>query len=335
MPRPKDPPDLRLMWKVGTMYYVQDQKQQQIAERLRLSRSKVSRLLSQAREHGIVRISIVAPGSDFSALEARLEDRYGLQEALVVKAEGPRGQPESEALIKRQLGAAAAEYLHRTVSSSDVIGLTWGTTLQAMVRAMQPLPIGNAHVVQALGGVGPPEAEAHAADLSRRLARLLDCKLTLLPTPGIVHSAEARQVLLADQHTQGALRLFSKIDIAFVGIGALTTNSVLMEESVIGEDQVRRLLDTRAVGDIALRFFDEDGAPIEGTLASRTIGIGLDDLRRVDRVVGVAGGVEKTAVIRAALRGKLVSVLITDQATALRLTDEAAAETETAAVPAQ
>lgn len=322
MPRPKDPPDLRLMWKVGTMYYVQDQKQQEIAERLRLSRSKVSRLLSQAHEHGIVQISIVAPGSDFSSLEAELEDRYGLQEAVVVKTERTAQGPAREHLVKQQLGAAAADYLHRTISSGDVVGVTWGTTLQAMVQAMQLLPLGNAHVVQTLGGVGPPEAKAHAADLARRLAHLLDCKLTLLPAPGVVDSPEAREVLLADRYVQGALRLFPKLDLAFVGIGALTTNSVLMGGSIIAEDEIRELLDAKAVGDVALRFFDAEGTPIPSTLDARTIGIGLDDLRRADRVVGVAGGAEKTKAIRAALRGRLVSVLITDHVTAQRLMDE-------------
>lgn len=296
------------------MYYEQDLKQQQIAERLRLSNSKVSRLLSQAREHGIVQISVIAPDSDFSELESELEERFGLKEALVVKVDD-----RDDDLLKRQLGAAAAEYLHRTVSSGDVIGLTWGTTLQAMMHVLQPLPIGVANVVQLLGGVGPPEAEAHAADLSRRLARLLDCKLTLLPAPGIVDSAEAQQALLADRHVKGALKVFSKLDLAFVGIGALTTNSVLIEGSIIGEDEVSELRDASAIGDIALRFFDEEGAALETSLCERTIGITLDTLRRTERVIGVSGGAEKVKAIRAALQGRFVSVLITDHRTARSL----------------
>lgn len=96
-----------------------------------------------------------------------------------------------------------------------------------MVDSMQPKPFDNVHVVQALGGVGPPEAKAHATDISRRLSQLLNAKLTLLPAPGIIGSAEARDILLNAPQVRNALNLFPKINSLFVGIGSIKTNPVL------------------------------------------------------------------------------------------------------------
>ena len=298
------------------MYYHQDYNQQEIADRLHLSRPKVSRLLKQARKNGIVQISIVSPKENFLDLENALEEKYDLQEVLLVKAE----EEMDSSIIKRELGSAAANYLDRTATEGELIGVTWGTTLQAMVDAMQPKPIKNLHIVQALGGVGPPEAKAHAADISRRLSQLLDGRLTLLPAPGIVGSVQAKEVLMSDRQVKGALNLFSQINTLYVGLGALSTNPVLSQErNELTPKLHREIMDSQAVGDIALHFFDVNGNEVNTELKDLVIGISPDELQSIETVVGIAGGEEKTEVIRGALNGKLIDVLITDNKTAARL----------------
>lgn len=318
MANSNDATDLRLMSKVSSLYYLHDLKQRQIAERLHLSRPKVSRLLQQARDRGIVQISVTSPEEHFVELEAELEAQYALQEVLIAAPSFSAANGDA-ALLKQQIGAAAARYLRRTVEDGDVLGVTWGTTLQAMMQALRPMSTRDVHVVQTLGGVGPPEAEAHAADLSRRLAQLLDGRLTALPTPGIVDSAEVRDVLLSDRYTQAALDLFSEITTAFVGIGALATNTIFTEDPAVPRDAYDELAASKAVGDIALRFFDGEGRPVNTALDERLLGITLEQLGEIGRVVGVAGGPQKVEAIRGALRGRLVDVLITDHATASQL----------------
>lgn len=298
------------------MYYEQKYNQQEIANRLHLSRPKVSRLLKQAREVGIVQISVVAPNNSFVELENALEDIYHLKEALIVDSE----EEISDKIIKKQIGSAAADYLHRTISEGETIGVTWGTTLQAMVDAMPSKQVDNTHVVQALGGVGPPEAKAHATDISRRLSQLLKSKLTLLPAPGIVDSKEAKQVLLSDRKVKGALDLFSTIDTLYVGIGALKTNPVLdRDHKELPPELYEKITHSNAVGDIALRFFDEDGEEIDSPLKDLVIGISIEELKQIETVVGIAGGSQKVDVIHGALKNKLIDVLITDQQTAREL----------------
>jgi deoxyribonucleoside regulator len=320
MPRPSYSIDTRLISKVSSLYYHQEMNQQEIADKLHLSRPKVSRLLKQAKELGIVTISVSTLENTFIEIEEILEKKYRLKEALVVEVDSP-GSAVTDALIKKQLGSAAAQYLMRTISDGDVIGVTWGTTLQAMVDAMQPKPVKNVHVVQTLGGVGPPEAKAHAADISRRLSQILDCRLTLLPAPGIVDSKNVKNVLISDRHVKDALNLFSNITIACVGIGAIITNPVLQnEDSEIPSSIQQELHQSKAVGDIGLNFFDIDGFEVNTAFKDLFIGMWLDELKRVKTVVGIAGGKNKTEAITGALRGGYVDVLITDQYTAEHLT---------------
>ena len=156
MPRPRSAPDLYLLSKVSTLYYLRDQTQQEIAERLRLSRPAVSRLLRDAQTHGIVQITISPPRGLHIDLESRLEEQFGLGVVRIVPTE-PGTSPD---LLRRQIGAAAAAFLSRTVHPGDTIGLAWGTTLSAMVQSMAPMATDGVHVVQTLGGIGPPAAEA-------------------------------------------------------------------------------------------------------------------------------------------------------------------------------
>lgn len=302
----------RLLSKVSSMYYDQSLNQQEIANRLHLSRPKVSRLLKQAREKGIVRISVVSPNDSFVEMEKALESRYGLKEALIIDTDSRI----SDNTLKREIGSAAANYLHRTIAEGDIIGVSWGTTLQAMIDAMPEKHVDNIHVVQALGGVGPPEAKAHATDISRRLSQLLSSRLTLLPAPGIVSSTEAKKVLLSDRQVNGALSMFSRINTLCVGLGALKTNPVLDHANQeLPPGLHEEILNSEAVGDIALRFFDIHGDEIDSRLKDLVIGISIKEIKEVDTVVGIAGGRLKTDVIRGALEGNLINVLITDNQT--------------------
>jgi len=313
MPQNPMKTDLRLLGKVSKLYYERQFTQQEIAERLNLSRPKVSRLLKQARREGIVQISVLHPSGTFNELENQLEETFNLNEAVIVESEVSTPQE----VILKEIGSAAAGYLHRTLKDGDHIGVSWGTTLNAMVNALPARDACDVHVVQIIGGLGPPEAEVHATDLCRRLSRQLNSKLTLIPAPGIVDSQKSKDVLLSETHVQRAFDLFPKINTAYVGIGAPTPTSVVMRNSdILSQEELRVLLDQGCVGDIALRFFDMRGTPITSELDTRVIGISLEQLRQINRVVGIAGGPDKVKAVYGALVGGMINVLITDLVTA-------------------
>ena len=142
MARPRSAPDLYLLSKVSSLYYQRGQTQQEIADRLHLSRPKISRLLQEAQDLGIVQITVTPPQGLHVRLEERLEEHYGLTEAQVVHVEP--GQPRE--LVMRDLGAPAAAYLARTLQPGESIGVAWGATLGAMVQSLSPLRVEGVRV---------------------------------------------------------------------------------------------------------------------------------------------------------------------------------------------
>jgi DNA-binding transcriptional regulator LsrR (DeoR family) len=320
--------DVRLIARVARLYYEGGLKQPEIAERLRISQAKVSRLLRQALEHDIVRITVRVPLGVHAELEEALEQQYGLTEAVVVDTTS-----EDEARLMQDLGQAAAYHLETTIRSDEIVGISsWSATLLATVNAMRPVSATNVKVVQVLGGVGDPAAEVHATELTRRLAELLRGDPVLLPVPGVVGSAAARSVLEQDQHVRRAIDLFSEITVALVGIGSVEPSPLLARSgNVFSAEELEAVAGAGAVGDVCLRFFDRGGRPLATEIDERVIGLTLDDLRRVPRSIAVAGGRRKVEAIRGALTGRLVTHLITDRTTALALAG--AEQPPTAAIP--
>lgn len=313
MARARSADELRLLTKVSRLYYDDGLNQDDIVARLHLSRSKVSRLLQQARDEGIVKTVIISPPGIYSEVEGRLEAKYRVQEVIVAEVR----DAESPEMLSRELGAAAASYLLRVISDDEIIGIAWGYTISGMVTALEAKAYPNVHVVQMTGGIGKPESETYATELCHRMARLLSCKLVLLPAPGVVMDQRMREVYLADNHIQMAISLFSKITLAFVGVGSPTSHTILARDSsILTQEDLTDVLHHQAVGDIALRFIDEHGQLVSSEMDQRVIGIDLDQLKKIPRVVGVAGGSTKVEAIRGALRGGLLDVLITDRATA-------------------
>jgi DNA-binding transcriptional regulator LsrR (DeoR family) len=311
--------ELRLMAKISRMYHTQGLRQAEICERLNIHQSTVSRVLKRAEREGIVRITVSLPAGTHTEIEEAIQAGYGLDEVVVVDC------LEDEEQIARDLGAAAAFYLENTLKPSDVVGISsWSAALLAMVNAIHPSRrFQDTRVIQILGGVGNPNAEVHATQVTRRLAEMIGGEATLLPAPGVVGSRNARDILMKDRFVSEALELFPKVTLALVGIGATQPSRGLASSgNVFSAQELKVLAGKGAVGDICLRFFDSAGREVITELNDRVISMDLDQLRAVRRVVGVAGGKRKTQAIRGALAGKLVNVLITDLASANRLLAE-------------
>jgi len=305
--------EIRLMVKIARLYYDQGLRQVEIMERLNIHQSTVSRLLKKARETNVVRISVATPTGVHADLEEALESRYALKETIVVDSD------QIEEHLIRDLGAAAAFYLETTLKPGSIIGISsWSRALLAMVEMMNQSNIGKAgQVVQILGGFGSSETQNYATYLTQRLASNIGASSVLLQAPGIVGSAEVQKILSSDRTVREASELFDRVDVALVGIGSLEPSRFLTRSgNVFSPEERMQLAQQGAVGDICLRFFDATGTNIDSPLMHRVIGMNLDQLRRVPRVVGIAGGAGKLDAIHATLAGRLIDVLITDIDTA-------------------
>jgi DNA-binding transcriptional regulator LsrR (DeoR family) len=308
--------EIRLMAKVARMYYDQGIRQQEITERLNIHQSRISRMLKRAREANIVRISVATPSGFFPDLEDALENRFHLKEAVVIDSDG------DEDRIVRDLGAAAAFYVETTIKPNIVIGISsWSRSLFSMVETLHPSAAGaGGKVVQILGGVGNASTQYQAMLLAQRLAGLIGASPVLLQAPGVVGSSEAKAVLVKDAAVEQASRLFSKLDLALVGVGSLEPSSLLASSgNIFSIEERRQLRHVGAVGDICFQFIDKEGRVVESPLLERVIGIDLVTLQSTPRVVGIAGGEAKIPAILASLKAKWLNVLITDRRTAERL----------------
>lgn len=307
----------RLMTKIAKMYYEWNLNQTDIAKQLGISQATVSRLFKRAKEEGIIRISVSIPTGVNADLEGKLIQKYELKDALVVDV-----MRDDENQIMRDIGAAAGYYVENVIRDNEMIGISsWSSTLLAMIDAMHPVPAKKGvSVVQILGGVGNPTAEMHATRLTSRMANLVNGTAVFLPAPGVVGTEAALQVLMDDQYVKEAFRLFSQVTLALVGIGSVEPSRLLsLSGNIFSQEEQDYLNNHGAVGDILLRFFDIKGASVESSFNHRVMSMQLEQLRRVERSIGIAGGVRKYKAVLGALNGHYINVLITDRQIAEKL----------------
>lgn len=311
--------ELRLIARVSRMYYEWDMRQSEIAKQLGLSQATISRLLKRSEAEGIVRISVNLPKGVYTELEETLVKKFGLRDAIVVDC-----LEDNETMIQRELGAAAAYYLESIISPNEVIGISsWSATLLGLVDALPPVKRKpNVKVVQILGGVGNPSVEAHATRLTSRMAELIKGEAIYLPVSGVLASEAARDILMADEVAQQAIRLFDKVTIALVGIGAIEPSPLLAQSgNIFSPEEYKLLRQANAIGDILERFFDQNGKLVETGLEKRVISMSLEQLSKVDRAIGVAGCSRKFEALLGALRGHWINILVTDRFNAKRLAE--------------
>ncbi|MBD9444488.1 MULTISPECIES: sugar-binding transcriptional regulator [unclassified Rhizobium] len=311
--------ELRLISRVAQMYHIEGRRQADIAEHLRLSQATVSRMLKRAEAEDIVRTSVIPPIGTYSELEQALREKYSLPEAVVVECSEDR-----DGAIMARIGEAAAHLLEVTLAPGEIIGVSsWSQTIFKMVENIHPQKSAQAkYVVQTLGGMGDPSVQTHATQLTTRLARLTGAEPKLLPVQGVTSSREAKLLMQADPFVRETIDLFGSITLAIVGIGAVEPSELLARSgNIFSSRELADLAEAGAVGDISLRFFDKEGKAVKTPLDERVMGLPLEDLHRVDRVIALAGGSKKTAAISGALRIGVIDTLITDKFTAQRLVD--------------
>jgi DNA-binding transcriptional regulator LsrR (DeoR family) len=148
----------------------------------------------------------------------------------------------------------------------------------------------------------------------------LNARLKLLPAPGIVKDHRTAQIFMENAEIAESLKLAAASDIAIVGIGALSSASVLMREgTILTKAEFASLKQKGAVGDIALRYFDKNGDMLDLQVNERIVGISIDQVKKIPQVIAIAGGEVKLEAIHAALKGRLCNILVTDQKTAEKL----------------
>jgi DNA-binding transcriptional regulator LsrR (DeoR family) len=301
------------------LYYADGLSQSQVAKMVGASQAKVSRMLSLAREQGIVRISVPEFSPRDEALEAQLCKRLKLTHAVVVRRLGKQAAAD----LRSTVGYFAAPVVSSWFTSTTTLALAGGRTIRSLAEKMMPPPgVRGITVVQSMGNVDEVPGPYDALEFGRILAQRWGGTLLALNTPALLADAEVcRQFQGVDQVRKVFERL-SRADIALVGVGNLQ-NSVFLERRVLKPREIELLKRSGAVGEICGRFYDADGKECDTSFRSRVISIGLDKLRRLADVVGVVSGSDRTEAILGAVRGGILKSLVIDDVAAQAILEEA------------
>lgn len=298
-----------LLAKVAILYYEKNLTQAEIAQRLDISRPQVSRLLAEAREEGVVEIIIHHPEDKFISLEQDLQERFCLQQVLIV-ASVHLGYTQ----LTEKLGVLAARHLEERLQDGMVLGISWNTGVYQVVKALQAAQQKKVTVVQLTGAVGSINPLIDGPDLTRWLAQTLGGQYKYLPAPLLVENPATRKALLQDRTIREHLALFEHLDMALIGIGGLSPAlSSLLSAGYITRPELREIIRQGGVGDICAYHYDLRGQVLPLELHNRLIGVSLETLKRVPYLIAVGGGVDKATAVLGALRLGGIDCLVTDE----------------------
>lgn len=311
-----EPDKLNKVIEAAKLYYLLDYNQHDIAKLLGVSRPTVSRLLQTAKNEGIVQIKIRDATDDIKNLSEKLEQKFKLKKAIVVSI------PQYENnIIKNYLGEKAASYLSEIVKDGDIIGVTWGTTLYHVAIELKQMFVNDVKVVQLKGGVSHSQTHTYASEILYLFGKAFNTNPLYLPLPAIVDHVVVKQAMEADRHIRKVIEMGKEANIAMFTCGPIKSESLLFQLGYFTEDDLEMLY-SKAVGDICSRFFDIQGNICNESLNERTLGINLEEFKKKEYSILVAGGAQKIEGIYGALKGEYANVLITDQYTAQFLLDK-------------
>lgn len=305
----------RQMVKIAKQYYFEGLTQAEIARKHGVSRPIISKILNNAKKEGIVDIHIKDETILTVELEEKLEEKFGLEEAIVISNTG-----YSRDMLKRQLGKTAAAYVSKKLKNEDLkLGISWGTTLLAFVEEYPYERKENIHIVPIIGGMGHNQVHLHSNQLAYKLAEKMNTSCSYLYAPAMVENSDLRERLTNTSEIAHVLKEARSVDLAIVGVGAPTNESTLVEMGYLKEENLTSLREVGAVGNIGSSFFDTAGTEIDHPLNKQFIGLTATEIRSIPEVIGIAEGMHKAASIEAALKGGYLNKLVTDEQTATAL----------------
>lgn len=296
----------QVLWtSIARRYYLEGRSKVDISQEFGVSRFRVARILDACRESGLVTITISEPSDVDVVLSDQLRQRFGLEYALAIRA----GDDETAAL-HAALGRAAAGLLVGTVKDGDVVGFTWGQTLDAIAPALDR--IGQCDVVQM---TGVPDMTANSVGLVKHIAAVSHGRAYPLYAPLVVAHASAAADLCSHPVVSAAMARWPSITTAVAGLGSAQPLESQFLELLSAPDRVR-MVRAGVAAELCCTLLAADGTVMPNPIADRCLAVSAEGLRGIRQVIAVAGGRRKHRAVRAVLLSGLISAIVTDTASA-------------------
>ncbi|WP_246159976.1 sugar-binding transcriptional regulator [Microbacterium rhizomatis] len=305
----------RAAWDVARLHFEGGHSMEEIADRLGVSRSTVSRLLQHARDIGLVEVRVASSPDEIAPLERRLSERWGIK---VVVAAVPPGSGDEATL--EHVAEMAARVIADAVTPESVIGVAWGSTMEAVSRHLPARATPGSTVVQ-LNGAGNFHTSGvpYASELLRRFGEAFGARIEQFPVPTFFDAAATRDAFWRERTTRRILALHARLDLAVFGIGSPFANTPghVYQGGYLERSDYSQLRAERVVGDVATVFYRADGSFTGIPLNDRASGPSFAVLRRARRRVCVVSGAGKSPALGGALAAGLITDLIVDRDLAL------------------
>jgi len=293
---------------VARLYYEENLSQQQLADKLGVSRSLIALYLKRAREQGIVKIEINDPHDTCEDLAYILQLNMSVSRVVVVPS-----SHNSAALTRRSIAGALARHLESSLKDGDCLGIGFGRTMAELADLLVPSKPRTIDVVPLVGesssGLIGTYSQVNLHVLN--IAGNFNGTPHFLAAPLLVHTQALRDMLVADEVISSTVSYWDQLTHICVGIGTLPPAQA--EVVYIGNENLDGFAEAGGVGDICVRYFDSAGKFLDNNLYQRVIGIGVEQMRRTEHFMAVASGIEKARAVRALLRSHLVTELFVDE----------------------
>ena len=300
--------------RVAKKYYELHMGQLEIAQEEGVSKSTISRMLQKAVDLGYVKVTIDAPIESVKEMEDKLKNIFHLKEIFVSP-----NLVDDEEINLRDTCRALANNLDHYIEDHTVVAVSWGKTLNCLAKQIQPLKAKDIKVVQLNGGVAKSASSTGASQIVDALTMAGHGIGYMFPVPAIVDSKLTSDILQEETQVKNVLTLAKKAEVSIFSIGALSKDSILYEVGYLKDEDFLALEEKEAVGDIASRVFDINGAIALNELNDRVVGFRLEELKEKEWAIAIAVGINKINALIGALRGGFMNVLYTDEKTAREL----------------
>ncbi|WEV72026.1 sugar-binding domain-containing protein [Bifidobacterium sp. ESL0790] len=302
---------------VAELYWVENMKVESIGHKLGISRSTVSRLLSQARKHHVVEFKIRHEDCSTTKMENALNERYHVYAQVV-----PTAANADKTMREQAVGRAAATLLDRLVRPNMVLGVTWGRTIEALSLNLNNHPVRGVQILQ-LHGFGDSllYGEDYVTQILTRFGNAFDASVHLLPMPAIFDSEHTRQLMYQERSIRRLLTLRDNLDLIITSVGSREgpKPSPLFAPGMLTNDDLKQLEKDKVVGNLASTFFRADGSTEDVAINRRSTGLTHREIFKVPIRLFIAGDSSKAKALLVTLRSGFVTHLVVDQSTAEQL----------------
>jgi DNA-binding transcriptional regulator LsrR (DeoR family) len=293
--------------RAGWLYYIAGNTQEEIAKKLGVSRQTAQRLVSLSVSERLIKVRLDHPIARCLDFSQRLTDRFGLVLCEVVPSD-----PDSPSAGVGVPQALASEIERRLESPHPrVIAVGSGKTLRSAVENLKRMECPQHKVVSMVGNIAP-DGTAILYDVIMRMAEAIQAPHYPIPLPVIAASVHERDLFLSQRSVSNVMDLARHADVTFMGVGHLGDDGGLHRDGFVTRQELRALVKAGAVGDVIGWAFDQNGQLIEGLTNDRVTSVPVSS-QAGQLVVGAAAGRAKQAAVLGALRGKLISGLVTNE----------------------